>query len=353
MSPEHEEQKNLFLNKLKQGELMSVQAPWFERYFQLQFLAKDLACPHLEELIVHHPQQLEVITSQGKKLVDIELDPELWNWVVSYLCLKHRKPFHLNQPFASFMLSHGPSQDGPRFLQIRASFIHNATLPGPYHKGFFRVLPRQSFPLTDFSSKNLTFLLEDVDQKKNILISGGTGSGKTSLLKTFFHHSAKNKDHIITIEDTHELQHNYPWVSSLIAKEHESYSMEKYLAYAMRMRPERILLGEIRSREVVPLILALNCGHNGMLTTVHANSAPDALDRLGTLFQIYNRESLSHNTIMSLLCHNIHLVVHLEKKEIVQVIKVLGHDEGRLIFDTIWQKGPSPVIDLLNEDILK
>ena len=342
MNLEQEEQKNIFLNKLKQGELTSVKAPWFKRYFELQFLEENLSYPHLEELIIHHPQQLEIITSQGKKFVDIELDHELWNWIVSYLCLKHEKPFHLNQPFTSFMLPINSSRANQELMEIRASFIHKATLPGPYHKGFFRILPRQSFPLTHFSSENLTFLLEDVGQKKNILISGGTGSGKTSLLKTLFHYSAKNKDHIITIEDTHELQHNYPWVTSLIAKEHESYSMEKYLAYSMRMRPERILLGEIRSREVVPLILALNCGHNGMLATVHANSAPDALERLGTLFQIYNQESISHNTMMSLLCHNIHLVVHLEKKEITQIIKVLGHDEGHLIFDTVWQKQPWP-----------
>lgn len=331
------EQKNLFLNKLKQGELMPMQSAWFKQYFQLQFLDEYFTCPHLEELIIHHPQKLEVITSLDKKIVNTELAPELWNWVVSYLCLKHGKPFHLNQPFASFMLSNDILDDR-QSLQIRASFIHEATLPGRYHKGFFRLLHQQSFSLADFSSENLTLLLENVDQKKNILISGSTGSGKTSLLKTLFHHSARNKDHIITIEDTHELQHNYPWVTSLLAKEHEQYSMQKYLVYAMRMRPERILLGEIRSQEVVPLILALNCGHNGMLATVHANSAPDALYRLGTLFQIYNHESLSDHAVMSLLCHNIHFVVHLEQKEITQVIKVLGHDEGRLIFNMVWQK---------------
>ena len=321
------DQKEIFLGKLKQGELIEIQAPWFERYFQLQFLHEYLEQSDLEELIIHHPRKLEMMTFHEQKLLDIDLDQELWNWVVSYLCLKQGCPFHLNRPFASFMLELGG-------ITLRASFIHEATLAGPYHKAFLRVLNKQSFSLKKFCGQRpMDFLLEDVEQKKNILISGATGSGKTSLLKTLFHHSAQKKNHIITIEDTHELQHDYPWVTALIAKEHQQYSMEQYLSYAMRMRPERIVLGEIRSGEVVPLLLALNCGHNGMLSTVHANSAPDALYRLATLFQIYNNQTLPHQVVMSLLCHNIHRVVHMEQKKITQVIKVLGHDEGRLIFD--------------------
>ena len=86
----------------------------------------------------------------------------------------------------------------------------------------------------------------------------------------------------------------------------------------------------------MPLLLVLNCGHNGTLATTHANSAQDALYRLATLFQIYHHSSLPHPVVMSLLCHNIHLVVHMEQRKVVQVIKVLGHDEGRLIFDTVY-----------------
>ena len=325
------EPRELFLNKLKQGELIEVQSDWFERYFRLQFLADYLTTPNLEELIVHSPQKLELIGPEGSAMVDVQLDEELWNWVACYQCLKYGKPFHLNWPFASLMIPF------PR-VQIRASFVHQATLPGNHHKGFFRILQKEFFTLRDFSSSNLEFLFKDVEHKKNILISGATGSGKTSLLKTLFHHAADKKNHIITIEDAHELQHSYPWVTSLLAREHEQYSMEKYLSYAMRMRPERIVLGEIRSAEVVPLILALNSGHNGMLSTVHANSAPDALYRLGTLLQTYNRQSLPYEVAMALLCHNLDFIVHMERKEVVQVIQVLGHDEGRLIYDTVFER---------------
>ena len=321
-------EREIFLNKLKQGELTQVAAPWFDYHFQLGFLQNYLKRPQIEEVIVHQPEKIELIDFQHHQQVTGELDPKLWNAVVSYLCLKHGHPFHLNHPFASFTLN-------LQGVTIRASFIHHATLPTSFHKAFFRIMSKQSFELEDFSREDINFLREQVDHKKNILISGATGSGKTSLLKTFFHYSVKTKKHTITIEDTHELQHNYPWVTSMVAKDHQNYSMEYYLSYAMRMRPERIILGEIRSSEVIPLLLALNCGHCGVLTTIHANSAPDALYRLITLFQIYNHKSLSQDVVTSLLCHNIHTVVHIEKKKITQVIKVLGHDEGRLLYENL------------------
>ena len=231
-----------FLNRLKQGEIIDITTPWFDWHFRLHFLQPYLEEPSLEEIIVHHPRKIETISAHQHILQNADLDPELWNWVVCYLCLKGAQPFHLNQPFASLMISLDQ-------ILIRASFIHEATLPDPYHKAFFRLLPQHSFPLESFSP-DIGFLQKDVESKKNILISGSTGSGKTSLLKTLFHHCARSQNHLITIEDTHELQHNYSWVTSMVAKDHSQYSMEQYLTYAMRMRPERIILGEIRSREV-------------------------------------------------------------------------------------------------------
>ncbi|MCY4644472.1 MAG: CpaF/VirB11 family protein [Bacteriovoracales bacterium] len=323
-----EERKKIFLQALKQGEIVHIEDDWFGQTFGLGFLKDYLKIEGLEEIIIHHPRQSEIVTSFEQKLTDMDLDEGLWNWVVSYLCLKEGIPFNLGRPFASFMLPFSK-------VNIRGSFIHQEALPTPFHKAFFRILPASFFPLEDFSKRDVGFLLEAVDQKKNILVSGATGSGKTSLLKTLFHHCAKKRHHIITVEDTHELQHDFPWVTSLIAKEHPQYAMEQYLTYAMRMRPERIVLGEIRSKEIVPLLLALNCGHGGLLSTVHANSAQEALHRLALLFQLYGPSTLSHEVTMSLLCQNIDITIHIEARQIAQVIHVLGHDKGRPIFDDL------------------
>ena len=322
--------QDIFLNKLKQGELIEVKEPWFQHHFRLEFLKDCLQQVNLEEIIVHHPQEVTLVHSQGESRGKIKLDENLWNWVVSYLCLQKGISFNLNQPFASFVFD----LEGKC---IRGSFIHHSTLSTPYHKGFFRILHRDHFPLESFlhntAYEDIDFIKQKVEKKKNILISGSTGSGKTSLLKTLFHQAAQKKSHIITLEDTHELQHSYPWVTSLIAKDHPQYAMENYLTYAMRMRPERMILGEIRSREVVPLLLTLNCGHRGVLATIHANSAPDALYRMATLFQVYNQQTLPHSVVMSLLCHNIDTVIHVEGKKVQEVINILGHDEGRLIYE--------------------
>lgn len=320
--------QEIFLRRLGQGELVQVEADWFDYYFQLGFLKDYITQKYMEEIIIHNPQTIELVDSKGHRQETSKLDHNLWNSVASYLCLKHGFSFNLNQPFASFTFAlYG--------MTIRASFIHQAALSTLSHKAFFRILGMHIFDLTEFSAQDTQFLQDQVDQKNNIIISGPTGSGKTSLLKTFFHYSVLTKKHTITIEDTHELQHSYPWVTSMVAKDHLKYSMEHYLSCAMRMRPDRIILGEIRSSEVVPLLLALNCGHCGVLSTIHANSAPDALYRLITLFQIYNTTPLSHDVVMSLLCHNIHTVIHMEQKKITQMIKVLGHDEGRLIYKSL------------------
>jgi pilus assembly protein CpaF len=131
------------------------------------------------------------------------------------------------------------------------------------------------------------FLTRCVIGKKNIVIAGGTGSGKTTLLNVLS--SAIPKDErIVTVEDAAELQLGQPHVVSLETRPANmegkgEYSIRDLVRNALRMRPDRIVVGECRGGEALDMLQAMNTGHDGSLTTTHANSAREAVARLETL----------------------------------------------------------------------
>ena len=126
-----------------------------------------------------------------------------------------------------------------------------------------------------------------VKAKTNILISGGTGSGKTTLLNILSGYIPEN-ERVITIEDTAELQLQQSHVIRLETRPPNvegkgEISMRALVKNSLRMRPDRIVLGEVRGGEVIDMLQAMNTGHDGSLTTIHANTARDALGRLENL----------------------------------------------------------------------
>jgi pilus assembly protein CpaF len=131
------------------------------------------------------------------------------------------------------------------------------------------------------------FLLRSVAAKKNIVISGGTGSGKTTLLNVLSS-AISDAERIVTIEDSAELQLKQPHVVSLETRPPNmegkgEYSIRDLVKNALRMRPDRIVVGECRGGEALDMLQAMNTGHDGSLTTTHANSPLEALGRLETL----------------------------------------------------------------------
>lgn len=124
----------------------------------------------------------------------------------------------------------------------------------------------------------------------NILVSGGTGSGKTTLLNAVSQHIARD-ERIITIEDAAELKLDQPFVVRLETRPASlegsgEVTQRDLLKNALRMRPDRILLGEVRGAEAIDMLQAMNTGHDGSLSTLHANSPKDALLRLENLLSI-------------------------------------------------------------------
>ena len=93
------------------------------------------------------------------------------------------------------------------------------------------------------------------------------------------------------------------------------------------MRPDRMILGEIRSHEVVPFLLSINTGHGGMMASVHSNSAIDAIHRLCLLFQIYSKKtSVDYPEVLKLVCQGVDFIIYLEDKRVCSILEIKGSE---------------------------
>ncbi|WP_456669843.1 CpaF family protein [Bradyrhizobium sp. USDA 3240] len=172
----------------------------------------------------------------------------------------------------------------------------------------------------------------------NVLVSGGTGSGKTTLLNAlsqFIDHSER----IVTIEDAAELQLQQPHVISLETRPPSlegtgQVNQRDLLWNALRMRPDRIVVGEVRGAEAFDMLQAMNTGHDGSISTVHANSTRDALTRVENMVQM-GQVNLPSRAIRSQIVAALDLIVQVERmrdgqRRIVQISEVIGL-EGEVI----------------------
>ena len=193
--------------------------------------------------------------------------------------------------------------------------------------------------LLRFGSANppmLAFLRMAVEQRKNILISGGTGSGKTTLLNILSNH-IPSAERIVTIEDAAELR---LYQSNLVSMEARpanaegqgQISIRELVRNSLRMRPDRIVVGECRGGEALDMLQAMNTGHDGSLTTVHANSPRDALSRLEVMVLMAGMD-LPVLAIRQQVASAIDLIVQQSRfadgtRKITHVSEVTGMENG-------------------------
>jgi pilus assembly protein CpaF len=182
-----------------------------------------------------------------------------------------------------------------------------------------------------------------VRARRSILVSGGTGSGKTTLLNAL---SAfvEPSDRVITIEDAAELRLRQPHVVRLESRPANVegrglVTVRDLLRNALRMRPDRIVIGEVRGAEALDLLTALNTGHDGALSTVHANSPEDALRRIETLALMAD-VGLPHDAVREQLGRGLDLVVHMARLsdgsrrvvELAEVVRAAGSVGVRALY---------------------
>jgi pilus assembly protein CpaF len=178
------------------------------------------------------------------------------------------------------------------------------------------------------------FLTRCVHAKKNVVISGGTGSGKTTLLNVLSG-AIPADERIVTIEDAAELQLKQPHVVSMETRPANlegrgEYTIRDLVKNALRMRPDRIVVGECRGGEALDMLQAMNTGHDGSLTTTHANSPHEALSRLETLVLMAGVD-LPVRAIREQIASSVHIIVQQSRlsdgsRRVTAISEVIGID---------------------------
>ncbi len=184
-----------------------------------------------------------------------------------------------------------------------------------------------------------------VKAKYNIFISGGTGSGKTTFLNALSNFIPKD-ERVITIEDSAELQ--IKGVANLVRLETRNANMEgkgevtirDLIRSSLRMRPERIVVGEVRGAEALDMLQAMNTGHDGSLSTGHSNSTKDMLSRLETMVVSWN--CIAIEAIRQQIASAIDIIIQLSRlrdksRRTIEITELVGYEDGKIILNPLYR----------------
>lgn len=185
-----------------------------------------------------------------------------------------------------------------------------------------------------------------VKAKYNIFISGGTGSGKTTFLNAVSHF-IPHDERVITIEDSAELQ--IEGIDNLVRMETRNanasgsgaIAIRDLIKASLRMRPERIIVGEVRGEEALDMLQAMNTGHDGSLSTGHANSTRDMLSRLETMV-LQGSEGLPLEAVRQQIASAVDVVIHLSRlrdktRRTMEISEITGYEKGRIQVNPIYR----------------
>jgi len=180
--------------------------------------------------------------------------------------------------------------------------------------------------------------------KLNIIVSGGTGSGKTTMLNVLSSFIPRD-ERIITIEDSAELQLQQEHVVRMETRPPNlegrgEVTQRDLVRNALRMRPDRIIVGEVRGPEVIDMFQAMNTGHEGSMTTIHANSARDALTRLETMIQL-SGVKIEEKAMRQMISSSIHIILQLSRlsdgsRRMISLSEVTGMESGVITLQDIF-----------------
>ncbi|MEZ6122708.1 MAG: CpaF family protein [Planctomycetaceae bacterium] len=196
-----------------------------------------------------------------------------------------------------------------------------------------------------FTPEMVMFMEGAMKARLNVIISGGTGSGKTTLLNTLSSFIS-NENRIVTIEDAAEIQLQQEHVLRLETRPANiegkgAVSATDLVKNALRMRPDRIIIGECRGGEALDMLQAMNTGHDGSLTTVHANNPRDAISRIETLVSMSGVE-LPIQALRKQIASAVHLIIQASRlqggpRKVTYVTEIVGMEQDTLVMQDIFR----------------
>jgi pilus assembly protein CpaF len=296
--------------------------------------------PTVSEIMVNGPEQVYLERDGKMSLTGITFrdDAHVLN-LIEKICAPLGRRIDESSPMVDARLP-----DGSRVNAI----IHPLSLRGPVLTiRKFAAIPFTCADLLSFgtaSPKIMTFLELCVKSRINMLITGGTDSGKTTFLNVISEYIPPS-ERIITIEDAAELQMRQEHVLPLEARPPNiegqgQITIRDLVINALRMRPDRIIVGEVRGGEALDMLQAMNTGHDGSITTLHANSPRDALARLETMVLMAGMD-LPHRAIREQVASAIELIVHTARfpdgnRKVVQITEVLGMEGDTILLQDLF-----------------
>ena len=312
----------------------------FNAFRKLDLLQEFLEDEKITEIMINGTQN--IFYEKGGKLYQSEkrfLSKEKLEDVIQQIASGSNRLVNEASPIVDARLS-----DGSRVNVV----LYPVALNGPIVT--IRKFPKESITMQQLiewksiSEETAEFLATLVAAGYNIFISGGTGSGKTTFLNALSQFIPKD-ERIITIEDNAELK--ISGVSNLVSLEARNANAEgageitirDLIKSALRMRPTRIIVGEVRSAEAIDMLQALNTGHDGSLSTGHANSPKDMLSRLETM--VLMGMELPLPAIRRQIASGIDLIVHVgrlrdKSRKVLEITEVIDYQNDEILLEPIY-----------------
>jgi pilus assembly protein CpaF len=302
-------------------------------------LAQIIRDPSVEEIWINSPERIFVARAGKSHLTNLVLTADAVRDLVDRTLLWSGRRLDTSQPFVDARLP-----DGSR-LHVVIPEITSEHWAVNIRKHLLRRLGLQDLANLGVMSTTIAAQLADaVRNGLNIIVSGGTQAGKTTLLNALTSEIPISQ-RVITIEEVFELHPNVP---DLVQMQTRSPNLQgegeiplrKLIKEALRMRPSRIVIGEVREAEALDLLIALNSGLPGM-GTIHANSARDAITKLQTL-PLLAGENISHKFIAPTVASAIDLVIQVSLapdgfRRIIEIASVTGrYENDRAEIENIW-----------------
>lgn len=332
------EQEEVVLGRVERQRLLEQINAEITGYGPLEPLLKDNT---IDEIMVNGPEMIYIEREGRIERVGAKFDSEQHVMrIVDRIVSPLGRRIDESQPYVDARLP-----DGSRVNVI----IPPLALNGPTIT--IRKFSKIPFTAEDlihrstFTTEFIEFIKACVESKLNIVVSGGTGTGKTTMLNLFSAY-IPNDQRVITIEDAAELQLRQEHVISLESRPKNiegrgEVTRGDLVVNALRMRPDRIIVGECRSSEALDMLQAMNTGHEGSMTTVHANSPRDALHRFETMVLMAGYD-LPLKAIREQIASALDLIVQLERmrdgtRRVVSVVEVQGMEGDVIVSQEVFR----------------